>query len=90
LTKTIENCRNKGVKLVLASSPGFTDGTVFSSLQFKKLEEVAADYQLPFIEYYKRQDLFRDSTLFKDVSHLNDKGARVWMDYFILKMKEVI
>ncbi|MDD4475989.1 MAG: hypothetical protein PHV95_09445 [Eubacteriales bacterium] len=87
LTKTIENCRNKGVKLVLASSPGFTDGTVFSSLQFKKLEEVAADYQLPFIEYYKRQDLFRDSTLFKDVSHLNDKGARVWMSYFIPELK---
>ena len=51
---------------------------------------IANEYEVPIIESRKYRECFIDPSLYKDVNHLNDKGAKLWMKYFIPELEEIL
>lgn len=76
--QTLKKCKEKGVNLVIFVSPSYSiKGKAYKS-SVMKLAEVAQDYDFQLYDYSSDKRFLSDSTLFKDVNHLNDKGARVY------------
>lgn len=90
LKNTIASCNTKGVKLVFAIAPSLYSEDVYNTPQYDELLSIANEYEVPIIESRKYREYFIDSALYKDVNHLNDKGAKLWMRYFIPELKGII
>jgi len=88
LNETIRRCDSLGVRLVLSSSPRLYDDKVLSSQGYMVLKRIATENDIPFVEYYS---LFSDKPeYFKDVDHMNERGTRHYMHYFIPSLKQSV
>ena len=90
LENTIINCKEHNVLRIFASSPSFTDNYIKQTIQYNKLKALADEYEVPFIDSFDDEKIFRDSTLFKDNSHMNGRGAKLYMKWFIPQLKKYI
>ena len=90
LKKSIEFCNIKGVKLVFAIAPSLYSEGIYETPQYGKLLSIANEYEVPIIESRKYREYFIDPSLYKDVNHLNDNGAKLWMKYFIPELEEIV
>ena len=90
-TNTINKCRSCGTQVVLTSSPRFKEK---SSLEvcdsYKYLCDMIHDFRIPYLNYYSCPPFDSDSTFFKDVNHMNEKGAEKYMQLFIPDFKRII
>lgn len=80
LAQTIKRCKENRIRLCLFISPEYSIKTDAYLLAVKDLQEVARIYGIDCHDYSSDSIFMNDSTLFKDASHLNDKGARVFMN----------
>ena len=87
LKNTLQSINDHGVKLYVSISPRYSDGNLKNTVQYKKLMALADEYGATIMDYY-HDDLFSDSTLFKDAPHMNDKGARIFTELVIKDMQE--
>ena len=85
----LELCSQKKVPLVISFSPRFTDDNAFDTIQYKKLLEVANEYNVPIIDFYHHPDFMSDPSLFKDVAHLNDNGAKIFTERFCEELEKL-
>lgn len=83
LKRLIRECKEQNILLVFAMSP--TMGAI-STTNMKILSEICGD-QIPIWDY--RQQL-NQNELFKDDSHMNDTGARVYTSQIAVELKRVI
>lgn len=90
LKNTLINCIEHDVKIIITSSPKFTISNIKNTVQYKTLIQVCDDYDIPFIDLSGIDLFLRDSTYFKDNVHMNDKGARKYMEYFIPELKKAM
>ena len=89
LRGTLAQCKAKGVLVVFCFSPKYKDEHVESMSQWRELKKVAEEYSVPMIDFEHHTQFKSDSTLFKDNAHLNDHGARLFMEHFIPELKEI-
>ena len=83
LQKLIREAQEKGVQIVLVSSP-YWKGYVGADT--KPISELAANMKVPFIDY-KDSEICYNPDWFRDTRHLNDKGARVFTMDLIRRLK---
>lgn len=89
LKGTIKRCNDLGVKLIFAFAPRFIIGEK-NTKPFYELKRIATENNIPFIDSQKYEIFFKDNTLYKDAGHVNDKGAREYMKYFIPELKQIL
>ena len=86
--KTLERCREKGVALTIFVSPSYIiKGTQYIGA-VDKLSEIANKYGYELKDYSSDPHFMSDKTLFKDASHLNDNGARLYTETIISELKK--
>lgn len=80
LDKTIDNCKKKGVELIVVTSPYYAD---FDDSAMKKCDEFAAMLNskgVRYINFLNKAPYTENYSLFKDNSHMNAKGAAMVTD----------
>ncbi len=83
LAQTIRRCKKEQVRLYLFISPEYSlkSHSYLSAVQ--DLQEVAMRNGIDCHDYSSEEVFMNDSTLFKDASHLNDKGAHLFTNKII-------
>lgn len=90
LKGTLEKCKEKDIKVVFCFSPKYNSDIAVGSLYYTELERIANHYHVALVDYRNVPPFDNDATLFKDNAHLNDKGARLYMKYFIPDIKNIL
>ena len=90
LIGTLDKLRDKNVLVIFSFAPGYGENGGERTTQYKKLTEMAKVYGVSMIDYQDSPVFMSDSTLFKDARHLNDKGAKFYMEYFIPELKTIL
>ena len=76
--RTLRRCRNLNVDLTIFVSPSYSIKEKIYLQAIDKLAEVADSYEYELIDFSSDSRFMCDSTLFKDVAHLNDNGAQLY------------
>ena len=75
-TITLEKLKASGTKVVLLFPPRLQISNFKSTSQFNELKRIAEKFDTPIIDkFYNHKDFINDSTMFKDIGHLNRTGA---------------
>ena len=90
LRNTLVNCIEHNTKIIITSSPKFIIDNIKNTVQYRTLAQVCDDYDIPFIDLSDIDIFLKDSTYFKDNVHMNDKGAKKYMEYFIPELKKAM
>ena len=86
LDKTMKRCKEKGVELRMYISPVFSQKSALTIAAEDEIGRVAMCNHVSFTNAHSDEHSMQDATLFKDVSHLNDKGARMFTEDVIRKI----
>ncbi len=73
----IQDCINAKIKLYVVVSPYFIQSAT-TDYSVAIAQQMAAKYQVPFMDYSKDAVFTSNPKLFADISHLNDDGAKVF------------
>jgi hypothetical protein len=87
--EVINKCKKSNIQLILIFAPRYEIDDYSKNDCYTDLVKIANKYNVPLIgEYYSSPIFLRDSTLFKDHAHLNDKGARLFTALLCEKIKQ--
>lgn len=76
--KTLSRCKENDVDITIFISPSYSiKGRAYKEAVVQ-LAEVANRYGYELMDFSSDERFMCDSTLFKDASHLNDRGARMY------------
>jgi hypothetical protein len=76
LEATLDKCSRLGIEVVFVLPPRLEIHNFSSTRQYKELKRIASIYNSKIIDkYYNSTEFISDSTYFKDVGHLNKRGA---------------
>lgn len=78
-------CKAKSIRLVIVNSPSFV--ITIDPTSYQKLSKLALKYNATFIDYQNYPEFVKHAELFKDRSHLNDKGARIFSALLAKKLE---
>ena len=78
LDKTMKRCKEKGVELRMYISPEFSQKSALITAAAEEIGSVAMCNHVSCTNAHSDEHFMQDATLFKDASHLNDKGARMF------------
>lgn len=88
LRKTIEYCKKREIPIILFSSPIY-EIQLMSTENYdsyaNRIKEIADEYQIPYYDFNMVKEEYlpiQYSKYFKDVGHLNAKGAELYTDFF--------
>lgn len=87
LDRTMERCQIEGVKLNLFVSPKYDIKSEAYNQALQGIQCMAQKYDIEYLDCSSNSIFMNDATLFKDVSHLNDKGARVFTEFILRKIR---
>lgn len=77
LDETLKRCHKNGVDIRLYISPTYSVKGALSNQAEKDIEYIANANNIRCMNYHSAPTFMTDSTLFKDVDHLNERGARI-------------
>lgn len=87
LHSTIERCKSLGVQLIFVITPKYANESCLLTDDFIALSDMLYSEQVEMLNYYC---IFNsNASLFKDVAHLNDNGAKEFMQIFIPQLKNI-
>lgn len=78
----IRNCVTANVKLYLVVSPRFSRDT-FEDTSIIIAKKMATESNIPFFDFSKDAEFLNNGSLFADIGHLNDKGAKIFSNKVI-------
>lgn len=78
LNETMKRCGENDVELRVCISPEFSQKSALTVAAEEEIGKVAMSNDVSFTNAHSDECFMQDSTLFKDTSHLNDKGARTF------------
>lgn len=87
LDKTMKRCTEKGVELRMYISPEYSQKSAMTVAAAEEIGSVAMCNHISFTNAHSDEHFMHDATLFKDASHLNDKGARMFTKNVIGQIK---
>lgn len=76
LKEMVREAKSEKVTLVFVTSPNIMKKNLQNNRSFIKIEEIAKQGKIPFLNYYNDKRFLNQNTLYHDISHLNDDGAR--------------
>lgn len=88
LNRIIELCKNKNVKLILVISPHYA--IVGSPTWISKINYIATQKNVPFFNFENSPIFLEHPEWFNEPYHLNKRGAQVFTDSIINKIKPYI
>ena len=74
----MKRCKENGVELRMYISPDFSQKSALTTAAAEEIGSVAMSNKVSFTNAHFEEYFMQDATLFKDASHLNDKGARMF------------
>lgn len=83
LKRLIKECKERDIMLVFAMSPTMKS---IGTTNMEILSEICGD-QIPIWDYRKQ---FNQNELFKDDTHMNDAGAKVYTSQIAVELKRII
>ena len=83
LARTIERCQIKGVKLNLFVSPKYAIKSDAYNQGLQNIQNISEKLGVVCLDCSSDSIFMNNGTLFKDASHLNDKGARVFTEFIL-------
>mgnify|MGYP002517982146 FL=1 len=86
LDETLKRCHKEGVDIRLFISPVYSVKNTLTQKAERKISRIAAGNHVHCSDFCSSPVFMRDSTLFKDASHLNDKGARVYTEQVLKEL----
>ena len=90
LFNTLKHCKERNIRILFCFSPKFIKDLSENTICYRRLKEVAEEFGVVIIDYKNSQAFIDYNTLFKDASHLNDKGAHLYMKNFIPDFKKAL
>ena len=87
LQRFMKTCKEKGIKLVLTISPKYS---IVSPTYYDPLKNLAAQNNVPFLDYHSI-GLFHDKPeYFKNRAHLLEEGAKKYSSIFASDLKRIL
>lgn len=90
LEEVLALCKEKGCRLILATSPRLSDDGVQQTEQYKMLCSITERMGIPYFNYHYDSRFFNETTLFRDTDHLNDQGAALYTSCIIEELKATL
>lgn len=72
MKKLIVDCKERGIRLVLAASPRYEANSISD---FREVQKLSKEYGIPFVCHYDDKDFSSRKEFFVDPTHMNDTGA---------------
>lgn len=88
LDKTMKRCKEKGVELRMYISPVYSQKSALTKSAESEIGNVAKRNSVSFTNVHSDDYFMHNATLFKDASHLNDKGASIFTEEVICKINK--
>lgn len=85
----IKDCIRSGTKLYIVCSPYYFK-TTQTDISFSIAKGIAEKNNIPFFNFFKDSVFTNNSSLFSDMVHLNDNGAKVFSNKVVDRMMENI
>jgi protoheme ferro-lyase len=90
-TITLEKLKASGTMVVLLFPPRLQISNFKSTTQYNELKRIAEKFDVPIIDkFYNHKDFINDSTMFKDIGHLNKTGANKFSSLLARELKNII
>lgn len=89
--KIVSLCRKKNIKVILVTTPLYCKGIYAPSNRLKfqtYIEQLAQKEKLPYINFYEENRL-QNIRYFRDLTHTNIQGTRIYTRYLASKLKEL-
>ncbi|MBQ8158888.1 MAG: hypothetical protein IJ081_07715 [Prevotella sp.] len=87
LQRFIDLCRDRQICLVFTVSPKYT---LVDADHYQVLREMAQKNQVPMLDYHTTGLYHNQPAYFKDITHLWDKGARLYSAVFASDLKHIV
>ena len=88
--ETVNKCLKQNVQIIFAFSPWLERSDYKSTDSYKSILKISNENNIRLIDDYHNETYMGDSTLFKDNTHLNDKGARKYTKKIASELKEYL
>jgi len=88
--KIVSLCKSKGINVVLITTPLYSKGIYAPSNRLKfqaYIQRLALEEQLPYINFYEVKGL-QNIRYFRDMTHTNIEGTRLYTRYLASELKE--
>lgn len=85
----LTTCLKKGSKVILVTSPRFTEDGIQQTVQYQTLCDIAARLDIPYFNYHEDPAFSNDKFLFRDVDHLNERGATLFTERLIHDIRQL-
>lgn len=82
LRRVIQLCKDKGVRLILVSSPRYRP-----KLNNELIRSLSIEYDILYIDIYNSDYFNNHPELFNDETHLNNDGATIYTQMFFEELK---
>ena len=89
LEKILTFCIQKGVLVVLATSPRFVEDGIPQTEQYRTLTEITERLGIPYFNEHEDR-LFDDASLFRAAVHLNETGAALYTNRIIEHLRPLV
>lgn len=83
LKYTIDNCKSKGVKLIIVTSPYYAQYDNSVKEKCEEFSTMMKNQNVSYLNLLYGEPFVSDPTLFRDNAHLNTKGAELMTDTLI-------
>jgi hypothetical protein len=83
----IDSCKNRNIRLVLLCPPYYMKGKG-TDWSFAVSKQIAAEKQVPFLDYSNDTFYFNRPQLFADTVHLNRKGSDIFSPVLAAELKK--
>ncbi len=80
LRRMIESCQKKGIEIVLVHNPWISSPE--SQMWRNAIEDIAEEYDVPYLNFVRMNNVVDMKTDFYDIGHLNRSGSEKVTDYF--------
>ena len=90
LESILSLCLKKGCKVILVTSPRFSDDGVQKSEQYQRLCDMTELLGIPYLNYHEDARFFDEPSLFRDADHLNENGAALFTACLIKDIRNLL
>lgn len=92
MKKMIDLCRANNIQIVFAVSPRYALNETSSPItkKYEIVRDLCQKNNVPFLYYELDLTYLKDRSLFRDIGHLNDKGARQFTKQFVGDLRKVV
>lgn len=87
IKRLIEDCQEKGTKIILYTSPSYK---AKNTNVFIPIKEIAKEYKIPYFEHYNDTAFVTNKDFFYDSVHMNRKGATKYTQSIIAEIRTYI